>query len=64
LNPRPSDYKSDALPTELRQQNLCPRQPAIGALPDNWDKNQRLAHRLSCVQPHLPGIFQEGLPIR
>ena len=22
LNPRPSDYKSDALPTELRQRNL------------------------------------------
>jgi hypothetical protein len=42
LNPRPSDYKSDALPTELRQQNL----------PASRDKVQRLAQRQLALQAH------------
>src|SRR5215469_3968372 len=36
LNPRPSDYKSDALPAELRQQ-----------FPLNWGKVNKLAQRQS-----------------
>src|SRR5271166_32633 len=41
LNPRPSDYKSDALPAELRQRaasKMARPQPSI-VLPARWDKH-------------------------
>ena len=40
LNPRPSDYKSDALPTELRQRTA----------PDKQGKDHKLAQRYDRVQ--------------
>jgi hypothetical protein len=44
LNPRPSDYKSDALPTELRQltiSSLIARKPPRQAI-DPWDAGSDL----------------------
>src|SRR5437764_14309282 len=49
LNPRPSDYKSDALPTELRQQNLiCTPNP--------------LSRKLLCLQQE--GIRDTGQEVK
>ena len=50
LNPRPSDYKSDALPAELRQHNwngLDVRydKGTLRKLPSVRDKDKRLAHQ-------------------
>src|SRR5580658_11252006 len=45
LNPRPSDYKSDALPTELRQQlgdrNASRAHISLWSLPDVRDNSKR-----------------------
>jgi hypothetical protein len=65
LNPRPSDYKSDALPTELRQRISLPYEPVTEFwLPSYWskqgvrDKNERLAQTAISVQAAGPSHWK------
>ena len=43
LNPRPSDYKSDALPTELRQQRKCILSFEGTIDPEQWNRRLKNA---------------------
>ena len=72
LNPRPSDYKSDALPAELRQHcwnGLANRSAKRGRslkLPSVRDKAKRLAHQQFPPQPTLipkPGSGGDTSPL-
>src|SRR6185437_6678046 len=57
LNPRPSDYKSDALPAELRQRSSPPetwRAQTLKPCPRFGNKNKRLAQTEGDVQTATP----------
>src|SRR5678815_905593 len=58
LNPRPPDYKSGALPVELRQQD-CPGK--AGRRPARIDDAPRL---VKCRRDRLPGILDRSIPGR
>src|SRR5213075_109197 len=68
LNPRPSDYKSDALPAELRQQNLhvpnCP--PTLETRARKAGNYESLAsgkHALKAANPGLSLAFRRFVVI-
>jgi hypothetical protein len=54
LNPRPSDYKSDALPTELRQQK--PLNTVYLRAPSQATSPSRLARAIPALAPRSPFI--------
>ena len=66
LNPRPSDYKSDALPAELRQHNwngldVRNDKGTLRKLPSVRDKDKRLAHQQFASQPsRIPRLATNG----
>lgn len=56
-NPRPADYKSAALPTELRQQNACKQESLPeGRLLTLHKDNQSTAPRNRCQRARAPGL--------
>ena len=63
-NPRPSDYKSDALPTELRQQTLgkdaLPRK-LIPRIPSRCPGQlYKVPQRQDLAQQKYSGVFSRG----
>ena len=66
MNPRPSDYKSDALPTELRQHGANRGNITKGNLNCKgllWKTCANLTHKPigSILSPHLRSIFKSVL---
>src|SRR6476661_9539563 len=69
LNPRPSDYKSDALPAELRQRKPPVTGHKVNKLAQRQSACNILNHRLvrgnvTCVVPLQLNILARTLPLR